>query len=338
MDPAKLVSMRTPKQVTYPIQEFMDLPTFPGARDSRTRAPRATHLFTLLPEHTKFEAAECDGTVYRLTGNTRRWVWALGLSDSIPANVIGDVYECKNLDEVREIGLHFDSPEAAWRSKDYSYRSIGIAFNDTWRPGSHLIKVGRLARPLRLADAYVRERYTPDRMAKVELVTPRWTEEIVALDPILSIPYDEDAMHPFKTGTLAAFLLLLHHENKDAVAAWIRAAINNEGTKDAHGMDAVQCLVEVFKLDTTRRRGTSAATVEYEHVKKTLAAFELLRNHSRTPRLRQIDPLVYIKAQRKRTNGVTVASGEALNGEPEEHAGNPVEFLDETAEGGEAVA
>lgn len=330
MSAGKLINMKGPKQVPYTYEEFSALEQYPGGRDSKSRASRAEHLYALDPAHTRFEGAEFNGKVYRITGNTRHWVWKMGLSDYRPEMLVGDIYECTSMDEVQAVALKFDSPEAAWHNQDYAYSSIGLAFKNDWRPSSWIIKQGRLARPLRLAEAYVRERYTPDRMAKVELITPKWKDEIVALDSLLAMPFDDAGIRPFKPGTLCGFLLLLRYESKEAVAAWIRSALNNEGIKDTDGMDATQCLVELFKLDVKPKKGKGNSSVEFELVKKTLFAFEVFNEKTRRAKsLRQVDPLAYIAAKIK---NAAVHSGTTPNGEDKHNGEENAEHFFEEAE------
>jgi len=244
----------------FAIEEFMTMKPAPGHRDSEGRAARATHLHKLIPEHLQVEVAEYTnregGKEQRsMTGNTRRQVWSCRLSDKVPETVRATIYEMSDETEVRERMLYHDSREAAWTSKDYMYRARNMTPGlEDWKPGSKALKGGTWQGAVQ--DAYSihnLDRWSVDKSVKVELILKEWTNELMDLDQILNTslaPVIKEA-RPFTRGFFSASLLLLRYRPYDVVETFLRAVLNDEGTKTDEGLDGVN-----LAADNLRRKGT----------------------------------------------------------------------------------
>src|ERR1051325_8898018 len=233
-----------------PIERFLTIPPFPGHRNSADRAVAAKHLHTFCVEHLDVDLGEFlddkgDLRLCRITGNTRAHVWEEGLSDKRPSHVRATIYSYTTADEIISAGLRFDSPQAAWRPKDYQFRAEGLTFDDGWRPVSKTCRAGQMSRVLRLADAYDNLRYVVQSTTTIETVMPRWAREIMLLDAACEMPLAMSGN--FSTGMQAATLLLFKYEDPTAVDIFIRMVRQDQGTKTAEGMDGGQQLVEVMK-------------------------------------------------------------------------------------------
>lgn len=279
MEP-KFVDLEGPRKERIPIRDFLTYPPFPGHRNAEERANRAEHLFKLLPEHTRVDLAECAGQRYRLTGNTRAEVWKCGRSDQVPEFVNADIYDRETLEEVRELGTHFDSREAAWSVRDHAYRAIGIAFGDQWRPTTTIGRSNSLAAAVRQAHVYRMGYYSTQHgrgsIQQTELVMPEWTEEIQLLDALLDTPTDfgdKRETNPFRVPHMAAYLLLFKYvDNAEKVAAFLRAGLKNEGVKESRGMDGIFLLTDTFSSRIGGGRG-GARSGALEIVEKILGAW-----------------------------------------------------------------
>lgn len=288
-----------------PIHEFLALPAFPGHRDSESRAKSARHLHAYVPEHVDVALGEyLDGAgevrLVRITGNTRAFVWAQGLSDKVPSHVRASVFSYTSEAEVREAGLRFDSPEASWKARDYAFRAAGLTFADTWRPRSAEGKSSRLFTAIRHVSAYESGHYEPERGSHAaEQIMPLWAEEIKALDRLCETPLAVPNGN-FTTGIQAAVLLLLRYEEGDLVESFVRMSRADEGTKNEQGMDGVMLLVELMK-SRGRGRGSGRTTKAslLDDVRRTLTAFVTFMSGTRLLRPgTRIDPVGYCREQR----------------------------------------
>ena len=294
-----------PRHVRIALADFLNIPAFPGHRDSEARATKAesNHLNMFIPQHAEVELAECPdpnrpGMTLRgrRTGHTRAAKWRAGKTDVVPTYVNATVYWCADLAAVSGKGLLLDSPKAAWKHRDYTFRAYSVVFEETWRPESALVK--RAGRAILLAEAYRIGVYQSDRSLLVESVLPQWKKEVQTLDAMCQQPVSIEGGH-ISTGIMAGCLLLLKFEDTDLVRLFLQTTLADGGTKTAEGMDGVQCLAETIKARSSRR-GKPSRQLDLDDVKKTLTAYLVFETDGRHQRLpSRIDPVAYVRAKLK---------------------------------------
>lgn len=212
----------------------------PRQRDTEARARRATHLLTPHPSHCKVNMAELpDGRRYKLDGHTRSLLWKQGQVRA-PDVLYVDVWNCRSLEEAKNLYSTFDSKMAVETTSDQIYGAKKEA--DIEFESAHL-KNGRFASGMAFAHLFLHGQGETRRINTYDLVR-QWKAELKLLDRCLPTP------RRFHTGITAAALLTFRRYGEDALDFWSRFAAGG-GVKSNGVVDPVQALEERME----RRRG-----------------------------------------------------------------------------------
>ena len=222
-----------PRHERILLDDFYLIPPFPGHRDLEKRAmlPSSDHLNKFNPQHAEVELAECpDGKggmlLYRLTGNTRAWKWFNDMTDFVPRFVNATIYWCRDVAAISAKGLLLDSPKAAWKGTDFTFRAFGMEFADEWRPQSALVKKG--GRAIQMAYAYLHGYLATDRGVMVEHALPMFRREVRILDEMCQQQLVIENGN-FSVGMQAAMLLLLKFEDESLLRMFMHMVFGDMG-------------------------------------------------------------------------------------------------------------
>lgn len=264
---------RKPYIVEKTVEQWAAVEPNPRQRDTEARARKAKHLRVLLPIHAHTNMAVLpDGREIKADGHTRALMWTTGQTDRVPEAVFALAHPCRDMGEVTDLYMAFDSPAAVDNITDLLFglcHEQGIVFE------SEFLNVYRFASGMAAAQqlyfgslAYIRE--------KVPEVLKLWTPQLLMLDKC------GPTQHKFSTPATTGALLLLRAYG-EAGQKFLNAFQHEQGTKGDGKMDAVQALHEYilnFKKPYSRAtRGEMVRTII-----STYQAYEAERGYAIDPK------------------------------------------------------
>jgi hypothetical protein len=235
----------------------------PRQRDTEARARKAWWLRTPDPVHANVNAARLpDGTMYKIDGHTRGFMWG---HDQVPAPVVVyvTVWDCKTIEDAKDLYSKFDSQDAVETAPDKVYgamREHRLEFK------SELLASARFSSGLGIAQRFLEGSF--DRHGLHALLFD-WAPQLKLLDQC------NPTHRQFVAPILAGFLLLFRRYGEE-VLEFCSAYQTGAGTKFDREMDAVQALDEYI----ARIRGKKAfwgEAMRGEIVRAVISAYEAYR-------------------------------------------------------------
>lgn len=243
-----------------PVQ-WADVPDNPRQRNTEWRAARAAHLKLPHPTHAKLNMARLpNGALYKLDGHTRSFLWQTGKL-SAPATLHVDVWDCSDLDAVRNLYGTFDSKAAVETTIDLIHggmRDLDLNFQ------SDLLRSHRFVAGMRLAHSLVFGDASASVATPYDLLK-EWRPELNQLDVC------DPTRRRFNSGVAAAALLTIRRYGIDACKFW-NAYAHGGGTKLDGQMDPVQALEERMNRRRGQKKTTGTANA-YENTRIALSAY-----------------------------------------------------------------
>lgn len=223
--------MVTIKKMT--VREWIGIPDNPRQRDTErhARRARAFHLKEASSTHAVVAAAVIDGEIAcKLDGHTRAYLWNSGeLPFPNGATLTVECYDCKDLDEARELYTHFDSQYAVETVVD---RLTGACREVGFVPQSPLLKPMKFVTALKFADDC-----DTNQGREYELMR-RWVSQLVELDSW------NLCQSILPTGLIALALCLIRQGNEAIARTFFIAYASDKGMKSGDARDGVQALTE----------------------------------------------------------------------------------------------
>lgn len=255
-------STPTPRIITY--DAWYAVKDCPIQRDTERHARRAVkkHLKEATATHSSVNAAELpDGTLYKLDGHTRSYLWQKGLLDKPSAQLIMMTYSVNDVNEVKELYKQFDNASAMEGGKDKVsgiYRDIGL------QPKSNAVEFGGVVTALKLISSYDESKVTRDFDMYEEL--PKWRDALIQMDSL------DSNTKKMTTPIIAAFLITYKLYGKDSNEFWHNYA-NDLGVKKGGARDGVQALTELIESKRLSRQNLGQAN-NRESLAKAISCYE----------------------------------------------------------------
>lgn len=225
--------------------------------ESHARKARNRHLKIGNATHARVAAARMpDGTLYKLDGHTRAYLWDEGTLTPPNGKVYVDVYQVENQDQLEGLYKTFDNTAAAEGSADKlagAYRKYGLI------PQSSLIGKGAVTTAIFMIVGGGKN---------FDIYT-----DIRRFMPILELLDRENfKARSFPTGILMAAIVTAHTDGEAALEFW-RRYHNDLGSKSGKERDAVQALTET--VEGMRARGVVSAgrSMHFDLAGRALSAY-----------------------------------------------------------------
>lgn len=207
-------------------QEWSGVSDNPKQRDTEARARKAlkAHLKQAAAPHANVAAAILtDGTMYKLDGHTRCYLWSSGELDA-PAHVRVDVYPATSVVEVMQLYDMFDNPSAVESASD---RVSGAFRYHKIKPVSSLLKYGGITSALGVIEG----------KAKIDAVEAvgKWREELILLDEAM---LNKERM---PSALIAAALVGVSLHGVETLEFW-KLFCADEGKRSGGASDGVDAL------------------------------------------------------------------------------------------------
>lgn len=239
----------------------------PRQRPTERHAERAArqHLKEYsVTQDTVFAAALPGGTLVKLDGHTRAYLWASGQLQKPPC-VYVRVYLASSMDEAKELYTHFDSRTATETSKE----QIGGALSEAGiEATSGLLNYGSYKSALNKLQ---------DGGASVYKIVSGWRRELQLLD---SVGFTKNSL---KVGGVLGALILLRTRTADPVISFLELVRADKGTKTDKGSDAV----EMFCRLNDQQGNSGGESAIYELAGRMVALYDgylAKRFYKHTPR------------------------------------------------------
>ena len=205
-------------------EKWMAVLANPRQRPTESHAAKAIkkHLKNYsITQDTVFAAALPGGTLVKLDGHTRAYLWEQGLLAK-PQCVYVRVYLAKNMEEAKELYTHFDTRDQTETQLDI----FGGALDEhSIEAESGLIKNKANTSALTKLESSNKSVYQ---------IVGAWRREIEALD---GIGFSKNSL---KSGGVLGALVILRFFPLETAIAFLTKIQKDEGTKDANGSDSVQ--------------------------------------------------------------------------------------------------
>jgi hypothetical protein len=263
----RIEAPKPPRAITMSSSRWIDIPDNPRQRDTERHARRAKYLRagTSLTHAVVHMAELPDSRRFKLDGHTRAYIWAKS-PHLAPPSVTVIVYQCRDIDEVKELYTHFDNPAAAENALD---RATGAMRENGINLETPMLRLGKFTSGLRFANKAIGGAARDDLYEVVGL----WKKELELFDRV------HPEAHTFVAGIVAAALLTFRKHGEKAIPFWILFAAK-KGEKVGGLSDGVQALLEFLM----KQRGTgklSGPEAHEEVCSKAISAFETYRARKR---------------------------------------------------------
>lgn len=252
----------TPRIITY--EAWYEVSDCPIQRDTERHAKMAVkkHLKEAASTHANVNAAELpDGTLYKLDGHTRAYLWQRGELEKPSNQLVMMVYRAESINDVKELYKQFDNASATESSKDKLsgiYRDMGLT------PQSNTLEHGGVITALKIIHAYNKD--TVGRQFDMYSELPKWIDELVALDGLNS------ETGKMTTPCIAAFFITYKLYGRDSMTFW-HNYINDLGVKQGGARDGVQALTELIETRKAAKQNQGQAN-HREILAKAISCFE----------------------------------------------------------------
>lgn len=237
----------------------------PMQRDTVIHAKRAIlgHLKSNSATHARVAAAVLpDGSMYKLDGHTRAYLWKIGKLTP-PESVMIDVYHVPDIAGVTKLYECFDNAGAAESASDKlrgAFRLHGI------KPISGIIIYSGLNSALKSLYEMAGKKGRGDIYAYVG----NFKHELMIIDSTGM------GNNNFSSPILASFILLLRIHGEIAIEFFTKYN-SNQGIKDGNKRDAVQALREYVELARAKNTLASNGAAVNGTISKCISAFESYR-------------------------------------------------------------
>jgi hypothetical protein len=264
-----------------PVAAWVALADHPRQRDTLRQAAKShwklarRALGAIAESHRWVIGAELDGTLYKVDGHTRGYLWNVGKLKP-PASVYVTIYRCKTRAELIDLYGTFDSQAAVEKQQDRvtgAMRQLHLNFQ------SKRLRYGAITDALSIAlrgvargkDAFGNQYEDFDVYAAMELFTP----ELRLLDAVDPQP---DIFH---TGVIAAALLSLALDAR-SIEFFLKVSNPKGKKKEEPPFDPMQWIRWLMK--NTREQGTGRAKITQEDICATvLGAVEIWKKGDADP-------------------------------------------------------
>jgi hypothetical protein len=250
-----------------PVEEWIALPDHPRQRDTVRQAAKGhwelarRALGPIAESHRWVVAAELDGTLYKVDGHTRGYLWNLGQLRK-PVSVYATVYRCSTRAELIDLYGTFDSQAAVEKQQDRvtgAMRQLKLNFH------SKRLRYGAITDALSIAmrgvargtDAFGQDYDDFDVYVAMEQFTP----ELRLLDAVDPQP------EVFHTGVVAAALLSLALDAR-TIEFWLKVSKPMGKKKEEPRVTPMQAIHRLMK--DTKEQGTGRDKVTQEAICATV--------------------------------------------------------------------
>lgn len=208
----------------------------PRQRDTARHAKRADHLRKPHPVHARVQAAQLpDGTLVKLDGHTRSFLWSNGEVEP-PRLLYVDVYYCADMEGAGDLYATFDNRAAVETVADEifgSVRALGIEWSSDLFKQNRFVAAMRYAYEMLFGAPYAYAA-SPNQLLNF------WLPELKLLDTVGA------TRQRFPTAIVVGALLTLRHHGPKALP-FFDLYNKGMGSKQDGKMDAVQALDERLK-------------------------------------------------------------------------------------------
>lgn len=270
------------------VAHWIAMPDNPRQRDTERHAKKAINwLASPSPAHLVVHAARLDdGTLVKLDGHARAYLWACG-KIQIPVALRVQFYRVRDLAAAAELYTHFDNARAVESSADRAFgamRQIGLEAKGSF------IRRCRFGDALRLAQCYSHGMVHRDSELREYELVREWNKELELLDTLDPVP------RQFPGPLITAFVMSVRRRGGKAEDFWLKYK-TEEGNRAGKERDPVQALIELMLTN----RNSRAKLAAYELCGKALSAVEaFVTGRSFTGGLRLTFPEEYLSMTRHR--------------------------------------
>lgn len=271
------------------VGEFFAIPDNPRQRDTERHANRAkkAHLKVASDIHKFVEVAALpDGSMLKLDGHTRAFLWQIGELES-PAFVVAKIRKAKDAKEAMQMYLEYDSASAVESMQDKgsgAIRQAGITFE------SSLMRSGKFLSALSLAKKGVVDSKALHGDGIYDLVK-EFKPQLMQID----------SLHPtgerFVAGVVAAAIISLRKHDYAALSFW-SAYSRGLGEKTGKEKCAVQMLEDLIKLRRAAQTLHARAHVVDVCSKALAACDKWIKGEKYTGGIKGVDVLAYVNSMK----------------------------------------
>ena len=265
-------------------EDFIRLLEVPMQRNTEERLKTAKHLRILRREHCTVYLVrlikDCTvkgklyrkGTLMRVDSNTRAMTWEEGKSDAIPEKVIAIIYDCENMDQVKECYNCFDSSEATEKNQEKLFGVITGMYN--YQPKSRRMTQCNILSGLNKACHFMypdRWNQSSVKAQNLEGMVGPWIADgtLQALDEIMAETNPKGWNQPF----IAAALMSLKYygpNDQKLRAAWEDIIEERGNFKDAN-KDGVSHIIYEYMKGKFFKDVTICKDTKWENMNSTVS-------------------------------------------------------------------
>lgn len=260
-------STPTPRIITF--DAWYQVNDCPIQRNTENHARLASkkHLSESAATHSSVNAAELpDGTLYKLDGHTRSFLWQKGLLEKPSAQLVMMTYRASDIEEVKELYKQFDNASAMESGKDKVsgiYRDMGLT------PQSGAVEYGGIVSALKLIFMFDNSKSAREFDVYEEL--PKWKLELLEMDALSSNTLK------MTTPVIAAFLITNKLHGNKSKEFWHNYA-NDLGIKRNGSKDGVQSLTETIETRKHEKRNQGQANYK-DILSRAIACYEIFQRN-----------------------------------------------------------
>jgi hypothetical protein len=248
------------KSIEMTVKKWISIPDHPRQRNTEARARTAAqrHLKTFKPPHAFVDAVVFKGTMYKLNGHTRSFLWEQGKLEPPPDGKIRvSIVETSKEEEFLNLYDMYDSQAAVKRSHDSLFGAVQQAGLQLTSP--LLARFGFTTQLRRAANDMTSKK-------TIYVIVDAWKPELEALDRMQlsrGVPF-----------LVTIALIAIRRDGEESARGFFKGIDTNKGTKDKDkGSDGIQAAVEFLK-----EKRAAKATAGYpnwnEIDKKVWSAYE----------------------------------------------------------------